>query len=94
MRRARVYVDRRESALVESGDILVPMREGLIDIAQLEPFAPLHVRLAAENRMLRLVANNERPDEVAAAVASGEDVFEPEPEAGTSDPSKDPATNE
>jgi segregation and condensation protein A len=62
--------------------VLELMREGLIDIAQVEPFAPLHVRLAAENRNLRLVASNDRPDEAAAAIASGEDVFEPEPEAG------------
>jgi segregation and condensation protein A len=74
--------------------VLELMREGLIDIAQVEPFAPLHVRLASENRMLRLVANNERPDDAAAALASGEDVYEPEPEAGTPDSSKDPATNE
>jgi len=30
VRRARLYVDRRESALVEPGDILVPLREGAI----------------------------------------------------------------
>ena len=29
--RARVYVDRRESALAEAGDLLIPMREGAID---------------------------------------------------------------
>jgi ornithine cyclodeaminase len=28
--RARVYVDRRESALAESGDILIPMKEGAL----------------------------------------------------------------
>ena len=43
--------------------ILELMREGLIDIVQAEPFAPLHVRAAAENRKLRLVANNDRPEE-------------------------------
>ena len=31
MRRSRVYVDRRESALNESGDILIPLREGAIE---------------------------------------------------------------
>jgi ornithine cyclodeaminase len=31
VRRARLYVDRRESALNEAGDILVPLREGAID---------------------------------------------------------------
>ena len=30
VRRARLYVDRRESALAEPGDILVPLREGAI----------------------------------------------------------------
>ena len=56
--------------------VLELMREGLIEIVQAEPFAPLHVRLAAENRNLRLVANNERPEDVAATIASGEEVFE------------------
>jgi len=28
--RARVYVDRRESALAESGDVLIPIREGAV----------------------------------------------------------------
>ncbi len=63
--------------------VLELMREGLIDIVQAEAFAPLHVRLAAENRMLRLVANNDRPDDVAAAIASGEEVFEAEAGSGT-----------
>jgi ornithine cyclodeaminase len=31
IRRSRLYVDRRESALAEPGDILVPLREGAID---------------------------------------------------------------
>jgi segregation and condensation protein A len=61
--------------------VLELMREGLIEIVQAEPFAPLHVRRATENRGLRLVAKNDRPDDVAAAVASGEDVYEPEPAA-------------
>jgi ornithine cyclodeaminase len=30
VRRARLYVDRRESALAEPGDILVPLKEGAI----------------------------------------------------------------
>jgi len=30
VRRARLYVDRRESALAEPGDILMPMQEGAI----------------------------------------------------------------
>src|SRR5580704_5373642 len=34
--------------------ILELVREGLIDIVQAEPFAPLHVRAAGSNRMLRV----------------------------------------
>jgi len=57
--------------------VLELMREGLIDIVQAEPFAPLHVRAAAENRMLRLVTSNE------VAPEAGESVFEtPDAEAG------------
>ena len=41
--------------------ILELMREGLIDIVQAEPFAPLHVRGAAPGRNLRLVADNTVP---------------------------------
>ncbi|HKT71749.1 MAG TPA: ScpA family protein [Steroidobacteraceae bacterium] len=39
--------------------ILELVREGLIDIVQAEPFAPLHVRAAGPNRMLRVVADND-----------------------------------
>jgi len=38
--------------------ILELMREGLIDIVQAEPFAPLHVRAAGPNRNLRLVGDD------------------------------------
>jgi segregation and condensation protein A len=38
--------------------ILELVREGLIDIVQTEPLAPLHVRAAAANRTLQLVADN------------------------------------
>ncbi len=40
--------------------ILELMREGLIDIVQAEPFAPLHVRSAQGTRRLRLVVDNDR----------------------------------
>ena len=45
--------------------ILELVREGLIDIVQAEPFAPLHVRGATPARTLRVVADNteERPAE-------------------------------
>ena len=35
VRRARLYVDRRESALAEPGDILIPLREGAITAAHI-----------------------------------------------------------
>src|SRR5882724_7078020 len=53
--------------------ILELVREGLIDIVQAEPFAPLHVRAAASNRTLRVVADND------ARVVGGEQVFADEP---------------
>jgi segregation and condensation protein A len=39
--------------------ILELVREGLIEIVQAEPFAPLHVRAAGPNRGLRLVTDRE-----------------------------------
>ncbi|MGH8284679.1 MAG: segregation and condensation protein A [Steroidobacteraceae bacterium] len=42
--------------------ILELMREGLIDIVQAEAYAPLHVRSAAPNHGLRLVADNPGSD--------------------------------
>lgn len=46
--------------------ILELMREGLIDIVQAAPFAPLHVRSASPDRSLRLVS-----DHSTAAIAAG-----------------------
>src|SRR5690606_8010173 len=46
--------------------ILELMREGLIDIVQAEPFAPIHVRAAAGNRMLRVVGEDSGASEAAA----------------------------
>jgi segregation and condensation protein A len=53
--------------------ILELVREGLIDIVQAEPFAPLHVRAAGSNRTLRVVADND------AHGTGGEQVFADEP---------------
>jgi segregation and condensation protein A len=50
--------------------ILELMREGLIEIMQTEAYAPLHVRAAAANRTLHLVADNTQPEAAAAAGAS------------------------
>ena len=47
--------------------ILELVREGLIDVMQVEAYAPLHVRAAAANRTLHLVADN------AQAVADAPD---------------------
>jgi len=51
--------------------ILELVREGLIDIVQAEPYAPLHVRAAAPARRLRVVADNGEP--VAPESGSGTD---------------------
>jgi segregation and condensation protein A len=47
--------------------ILELVREGLIDIVQQEPFAPLHVRAAAAGRKLRVVSENGGAQEVLEA---------------------------
>ncbi len=64
--------------------VLELMREGLIDIVQAEPFAPLHVRAAPENRRLRLVANSESANAITSVSdeVSGEGVFDVSDSAG------------
>jgi segregation and condensation protein A len=52
--------------------ILELVREGLIDIVQAEPFAPLHVRAASSNRNLRVVADNDTPDTGSEQVSADE----------------------
>jgi segregation and condensation protein A len=69
--------------------ILELVREGLIEIVQAEPFAPLHVRSAGPHRGLKLVANNERGEEtiVAADVdLNADDVAPANDEAALVDP--------
>jgi segregation and condensation protein A len=56
--------------------ILELVREGLIEIVQAEPFAPLHVRAAPPNRGLRLVADNTEGELDAAEAAEGDGVIE------------------
>jgi hypothetical protein len=56
--------------------ILELMREGLVEIVQAEPYAPIHLRSSAEKRNLRLVANNETPEQVEHAKTVGETVLE------------------
>src|ERR1700688_864972 len=53
--------------------ILELMREGLIEIMQTEAYAPLHVRAAAANRTLHLVADNRQPEATAAAGPPADD---------------------
>ena len=52
--------------------ILELVREGLIDIVQQEPFAPIHVRSAAAGRRLRVVADNAAVEPQAQITASEE----------------------
>ena len=47
--------------------ILELVREGLIDIVQQEPFAPIHVRAAMGERRLRVVADSSGTEEVLEA---------------------------
>ncbi len=47
--------------------ILELVREGLINIVQQEPFAPIHVRAAAAGRKLRVVSNEFGTEEVLQA---------------------------
>ena len=63
--------------------ILELMREGLIEIMQTEAYAPLHVRAAAANRTLHLVADNTRPEPAAVAAAPAEQSTA-EPDGGDS----------
>jgi len=62
--------------------ILELVREGLIDIVQAEPFAPLHVRAAAPNRTLRVVGGQ---DADAAAPEAAESVFAEEGSAANAE---------
>jgi len=82
--------------------ILELVREGLIDIVQAEPFAPLHVRAAAPNRTLRVVADNDQPlaaedvavsDEIASDVTVG-DTAGSDDAAGAEEPSSPGVTHE
>jgi len=67
--------------------ILELVREGLIDIVQAEPFAPLHVRAASSNRTLRVVADND----VVSAVDAAGTVDAGTGDAGTGDAAGDTA---
>jgi hypothetical protein len=44
--------------------LLELVREGLVEIVQAEPFAPLHVRASGPGRTLRVVSDNDTVDTV------------------------------
>jgi segregation and condensation protein A len=69
-------VEGRMGVTVTFIAILELMREGLIEIVQAQPYAPIHLRSSTEKRNLRLVANNETPEQVAHAAELGETVLE------------------
>jgi ornithine cyclodeaminase len=56
VRRARLYVDRRESALAESGDVLVPLRAGAITEA--------HIVGELGDLLLGRIEGRRSPDEI------------------------------
>ncbi len=60
-------VEGRMGVTVTFMAILELVREGLIDIVQAAPFAPLHVRSSGPGRNLRVVADNDALPEPAAA---------------------------
>jgi hypothetical protein len=49
--------------------LLELVREGLIEIVQAEPFAPLHVRASGPGRTLRVVSDNDTVDSVVPELA-------------------------
>ena len=65
--------------------ILELVREGLIDIVQAEPYAPLHVRGATPARRLRVVADNEESGAAEPAAAPGEPATDSGEEDATSE---------
>jgi segregation and condensation protein A len=69
--------------------ILELVREGLIDIVQQQPFAPIHVRAAAAGRKLRLVADNSGAEVALAEDAPGGDPLGEDPLAGFDDADED-----
>jgi segregation and condensation protein A len=75
---SRLFVpeEGRAGVTVSFVAILELMREGLIDITQTEAYAPLHVRAAAANRTLHLVADNALPEPAAAAVTAADSAAE------------------
>jgi segregation and condensation protein A len=57
-------IEGRMGVTVTFMAILELVREGLVEIVQAEPFAPLHVRASGPGRMLRVVSDNDTVDTV------------------------------
>jgi segregation and condensation protein A len=66
--------------------ILELMREGLIEVVQAEPYAPLHVRAAQASRTLHVVTGNTVPAAPEAPAAPASDGADPQPSAVDEDP--------
>jgi len=58
------YSEGRMGVTVTFMALLELVREGLIEIVQAEPFAPLHVRASGPGRTLRVVSDNDTVDAV------------------------------
>jgi segregation and condensation protein A len=76
--------------------ILELMREGLIDIVQAQPYAPLHVRAASPGRTLHIVtadSSESGAGEVSGAAAGGELPGGPERDGASDGVSEDEETS-
>jgi segregation and condensation protein A len=62
----------RMGVTVTFSAILELMKEGLIEIVQAEPYAPLHVRPASGSRHLKVVSDSDVPEELADADAQNQ----------------------
>ncbi|MBB6091926.1 segregation and condensation protein A [Povalibacter uvarum] len=62
----------RMGVTVTFSAILELMKEGLIEIVQAEPYAPLHVRPASGSRHLKVVSDNDATEALAEADAENE----------------------
>jgi segregation and condensation protein A len=63
------YSEGRMGVTVTFMALLELVREGLIEIVQAEPFAPLHVRASGPGRTLRVVSDNDTVDTIVPELA-------------------------
>jgi segregation and condensation protein A len=66
------YEEGRMGVTVTFMALLELVREGLIEIVQAEPFAPLHVRASGPGRVLRVVSDKDAPLEPMEVVTAPE----------------------